>query len=162
MDLVNAKSASPWARCSPASLRAPTSRHRLIEDLHEHLGRHRHSCSLSTLGDRAANATVDYLGPTIVTKEGAPTEPGPKDTPLSPSDFVTVWVGQCTIGGTSVWHCHILSHEDGAMVMMMRPPGRGHRNTDRAAGDSQPSAARPADPPAVTNRVRTRTRWPAR
>ena len=64
---------------------------------------------------------MDYLGPTIVTKEGAPTEPGPKDSPLSPPDFVTVWVGQCTIGGTSVWHCHILSHEDGAMVEMMRP-----------------------------------------
>jgi spore coat protein A len=48
-------------------------------------------------------------------------ESGPKDTFVSPPDFITVWVGQYTIGGTSVWHCHILSHEDGAMVMMMRP-----------------------------------------
>ena len=48
-------------------------------------------------------------------------ESGPKDTFVSPPDFITVWVGQYTIGGVSVWHCHILSHEDGAMVMMMRP-----------------------------------------
>jgi len=48
-------------------------------------------------------------------------ESGPKDTFVSPPDFITVWVGQYTIGGTAVWHCHILSHEDGAMVMMMRP-----------------------------------------
>jgi spore coat protein A len=48
-------------------------------------------------------------------------ESGPKDTFISPPDYITVWVGQYTIGGTSVWHCHILSHEDGAMVEMMRP-----------------------------------------
>jgi spore coat protein A len=48
-------------------------------------------------------------------------EAGPKDTFVSPPDYITVWVGQYNIGGTSVWHCHILSHEDGAMVMMMRP-----------------------------------------
>ncbi|MEO5745647.1 MAG: multicopper oxidase domain-containing protein, partial [Terracoccus sp.] len=48
-------------------------------------------------------------------------ESGPKDTFISPPDYITVWVGQYNIGGTSVWHCHILSHEDGAMVMMMRP-----------------------------------------
>ena len=48
-------------------------------------------------------------------------ESGPKDTFIAPPDFITVWVGQYNIGGTSVWHCHILSHEDGAMVMMMRP-----------------------------------------
>jgi len=48
-------------------------------------------------------------------------ESGPKDTFVSPPDYITVWVGQYTIGGTSVWHCHILSHEDGDMVMMMRP-----------------------------------------
>ena len=47
--------------------------------------------------------------------------PGPKDTFVSPSDYITVWVGAHNIGGTSVWHCHILSHEDGDMVMMMRP-----------------------------------------
>ena len=48
-------------------------------------------------------------------------ESGPKDTFVAPPDFITVWVGRYTIGGTSVWHCHILSHEDGAMVAMMRP-----------------------------------------
>jgi spore coat protein A len=48
-------------------------------------------------------------------------ESGPKDTFVSPPDFITVWVGQYNIGGTTVWHCHILSHEDGDMVMMMRP-----------------------------------------
>lgn len=49
-------------------------------------------------------------------------ESGPKDTFISPPDYITVWVGQYNIGGTSVWHCHILSHEDGdGMVMMMRP-----------------------------------------
>ena len=48
-------------------------------------------------------------------------ESGPKDTFVAPPDFITVWVGQYTIGGTSVWHCHILSHEDGPMVAMMRP-----------------------------------------
>jgi Multicopper oxidase len=48
-------------------------------------------------------------------------ESGPKDTFVAPPDYITVWVGQYNIGGTSVWHCHILSHEDGAMVMMMRP-----------------------------------------
>lgn len=48
-------------------------------------------------------------------------ESGPKDTFISPPDYITVWVGQYTIGGATVWHCHILSHEDGAMVMMMRP-----------------------------------------
>lgn len=48
-------------------------------------------------------------------------ESGPKDTFVSPPDFITVWVGQYTIGGASVWHCHLLSHEDGAMAMMMRP-----------------------------------------
>ena len=48
-------------------------------------------------------------------------ESGPKDTFVSPPDSITVWVGQYTIGGTSVWHCHILSHEDGIIVEMMRP-----------------------------------------
>ncbi len=48
-------------------------------------------------------------------------ESGPKDTFVSPPDYITVWVGQYTIGGASVWHCHILSHEDGSMVEMMRP-----------------------------------------
>jgi spore coat protein A len=50
-------------------------------------------------------------------------ESGPKDTFVSPPDYITVWVGAYTIAGTSVWHCHILSHEDGMdpMVGMMRP-----------------------------------------
>ena len=47
-------------------------------------------------------------------------ESGPKDTFVAPKDTVTVWVGKYTIGGTSVWHCHILSHEDAA-IEMMRP-----------------------------------------
>ena len=48
-------------------------------------------------------------------------ESGPKDTFVAPKDYLTVWVGQYTIAGKSVWHCHILSHEDGMKVMMMRP-----------------------------------------
>ena len=47
-------------------------------------------------------------------------ESGPKDTFVSPPDAITVWVSTFTIEGTSVWHCHILSHEDG-MIPMMRP-----------------------------------------
>jgi spore coat protein A len=47
-------------------------------------------------------------------------EAGPKDTFVAPKDAITVWVGRYTIGGKSVWHCHILSHED-ASVEMMRP-----------------------------------------
>jgi spore coat protein A len=45
-------------------------------------------------------------------------ESGPKDTFVAPVDAITVWVGQFTIGGESVWHCHILSHEDATMEMM--------------------------------------------
>jgi FtsP/CotA-like multicopper oxidase with cupredoxin domain len=50
-------------------------------------------------------------------------EPVPKDTFVSPPGTITVWVGKYTIGtdGVSVWHCHILSHEDNAMAPMMRP-----------------------------------------
>jgi len=48
-------------------------------------------------------------------------ESGPKDTFVAPKDTITVWVGKYTIGGTSVWHCHILSHEDSSIVEMMRP-----------------------------------------
>lgn len=47
-------------------------------------------------------------------------ESGPKDTFVAPKDTITVWVGKYTIGGKSVWHCHILSHEDAA-IQMMRP-----------------------------------------
>jgi len=48
---------------------------------------------------------------------------GPKDTLVSPPGTITVWVGKYTIGtdGVSVWHCHILSHEDNAEAPMMRP-----------------------------------------
>ncbi len=38
-------------------------------------------------------------------------ESGPKDTFVAPKDTITVWVGKYTIGGTSVWHCHILPHD---------------------------------------------------
>jgi FtsP/CotA-like multicopper oxidase with cupredoxin domain len=48
-------------------------------------------------------------------------ESGPKDTYVAPTDFITVWIGQYTIGGLSVWHCHILSHEDSSIEEMMRP-----------------------------------------
>lgn len=52
-------------------------------------------------------------------------ESGPKDTFVSPPDYITAWVGKYTIPGTSAWHCHILSHEDGAgtngAIEMMRP-----------------------------------------
>ncbi len=48
-------------------------------------------------------------------------ESGPKDTFVSPKNMITVWVGTYSIGGTSVWHCHILSHEDAFMMEMMRP-----------------------------------------
>jgi spore coat protein A len=48
-------------------------------------------------------------------------EAGPKDTFVAPKDTITVWVGRYTIAGTSVWHCHILSHEDSNIVEMMRP-----------------------------------------
>ncbi|HEY5248909.1 MAG TPA: multicopper oxidase domain-containing protein [Dermatophilaceae bacterium] len=56
-------------------------------------------------------------------------ESGPKDTFVAPRDYITVWVAKHTIAGLSVWHCHILSHEDmmamgddGAMRDgMMRP-----------------------------------------
>ena len=47
-------------------------------------------------------------------------ESGPKDTFVSPPDYITAWVGTYTIGGKTFWHCHILSHED-ADMMMMRP-----------------------------------------
>ena len=48
-------------------------------------------------------------------------ESGPKDTFVAPKDTITVWVGTYTIAGTSVWHCHILSHEDSSIQEMMRP-----------------------------------------
>ena len=50
-------------------------------------------------------------------------ESGPKDTFVSPPNTITVWASTFTIGtdGVSVWHCHILSHEDNAMSPMMRP-----------------------------------------
>ncbi|MEV1244226.1 multicopper oxidase family protein [Nonomuraea sp. NPDC050022] len=55
----------------------------------------------------------------------APYESGPKETFVSPPDFITVWATKFTVGGSSVWHCHIMSHEDGAStggaIEMMRP-----------------------------------------
>ena len=47
-------------------------------------------------------------------------ESGPKDTFVSPPNMVTVWVTTFTIPGTSVWHCHILEHED--MMMTTTSP----------------------------------------
>jgi spore coat protein A len=66
-------------------------------------------------------ATFDETG--ALTSVGAYQPPGafesgPKDTFVSPKGFITAWVGTFTIGGRSVWHCHILSHED---TTMMRP-----------------------------------------
>jgi spore coat protein A len=43
-------------------------------------------------------------------------ESGPKDTFVAPPNMVTVYVGTYTIAGDSVWHCHILSHEDMMMT----------------------------------------------
>jgi FtsP/CotA-like multicopper oxidase with cupredoxin domain len=55
----------------------------------------------------------------------APYETGPKDTFVAPPGFITAWVVTFTIKGSAVWHCHILSHEDGASTggaeEMMRP-----------------------------------------
>jgi len=55
----------------------------------------------------------------------APYETGPKETIVAPPDFITVWVATFTVSGNSVWHCHIMSHEDGAStggaIEMMRP-----------------------------------------
>ncbi|MEV4111369.1 multicopper oxidase domain-containing protein [Nonomuraea sp. NPDC049695] len=55
----------------------------------------------------------------------APYETGPKETFVAPPDYITVWAGKFTVGGSSVWHCHIMSHEDGAStggaIEMMRP-----------------------------------------
>lgn len=55
----------------------------------------------------------------------APYETGPKETLVAPPGFITAWVVTFTIPGASVWHCHIMSHEDGAStggeVEMMRP-----------------------------------------
>ncbi|MER5393695.1 multicopper oxidase domain-containing protein [Saccharopolyspora sp. NPDC002686] len=54
-----------------------------------------------------------------------PYETGPKEDFVSPPDYITAWAGTFTVPGASVWHCHILSHEDGAStggaVEMMRP-----------------------------------------
>jgi spore coat protein A len=47
-------------------------------------------------------------------------ESGPKDTFVSPPNMVTVWVATFNIPGNSVWHCHILSHED--MMMTTTSP----------------------------------------
>ena len=47
-------------------------------------------------------------------------ESGPKDTFVSPPNMVTVWVATFTIPGNSVWHCHILEHED--MMMTTTSP----------------------------------------
>jgi spore coat protein A, manganese oxidase len=66
-------------------------------------------------------ATFDESGkPTWVGafQPPAPYESGPKDTFVAPKGYITAWVGTFTVGGASVWHCHILSRED---TTMMRP-----------------------------------------
>ncbi len=55
-------------------------------------------------------------------------ESGPKDTFVSPPDMVTVWVGTFTIAGNSVWHCHILEHED--MMMTTTSPAGNPVDSD--------------------------------
>ena len=50
-------------------------------------------------------------------------ESGPKDTFVSPPNMVTVWVATFTIPGNSVWHCHILEHEDMMMTVDNPTPG---------------------------------------
>src|SRR5450631_670335 len=44
----------------------------------------------------------------------------PKGHLVSPPNMVTVWVATFNIPGNSVWHCHILSHED--MMMTTTSP----------------------------------------
>ncbi len=67
--------------------------------------------------DAAGRPVASTIGPF---QPAGAFESGPKDTFVSPKDAITVWVGKFTIGGASVWHCHILSHEDAA-IEMMRP-----------------------------------------
>jgi spore coat protein A len=72
--------------------------------------------------DANGNPVPSTIGPF---EPPAPYETGPKETLVSPPDYITVWVARFTVGGASVWHCHIMSHEDGASrggaIEMMRP-----------------------------------------
>ena len=95
-------------------------------------------------------------------------ESGPKDTFVSPKNMITVWVGTYTIGGTSVWHCHILSHEDAFMMEMMRPLVVGNAPQTQLPSGSHDEPARPTGAPAVaqiggrTYAPEHRRRWPHR
>jgi spore coat protein A len=86
---------------------------------------HEHMVELRLVGRWQVGAWDDAGRPVPSTigafQPAAPFESGPKDTFVSPKDAITVWVGTYNIGGTSVWHCHILSHEDAFMMEMMRP-----------------------------------------
>ncbi|MDT0464519.1 multicopper oxidase family protein [Streptomyces gibsoniae] len=63
---------------------------------------------------------------TIGPFEPAPAyQSGPKDVFDSDPDYITAWVGTFPIEGTTVWHCHMATHEDGVnsngAIEMMRP-----------------------------------------
>ncbi|MEU6967476.1 multicopper oxidase domain-containing protein [Kitasatospora aureofaciens] len=65
---------------------------------------------------------------TIGPFEPAPAyQSGPKDVFDSDPDYITAWVSKFPIKGTSVWHCHMATHEDGinanpiGSIEMMRP-----------------------------------------
>ncbi|MFD2415952.1 multicopper oxidase family protein [Amycolatopsis pigmentata] len=90
---------------------------------------HEHLVELRLVGrwhvgrwDAGGNPVPSTIGPF---EPAAAFESGPKDTFITPPDSITVWVGRYTVPGTAVWHCHIMSHEDGAAsggeVEMMRP-----------------------------------------
>jgi FtsP/CotA-like multicopper oxidase with cupredoxin domain len=56
---------------------------------------------------------------------------GPKDVFDSDPNYITAWVSKFPIKGTTVWHCHMATHEDGinsnGAVEMMRPLVIGHK-----------------------------------
>jgi spore coat protein A len=68
---------------------------------------------------------------TIGPFEPAPAyQSGPKDVFSSDPDYITAWVSKFPIEGTTVWHCHMATHEDGlnsnGAIEMMRPLVVGH------------------------------------
>lgn len=90
---------------------------------------HEHLVELRLVGrwhvgrwDAKGNPDPSTIGPF---EPASAFESGPKDTFVAPPDSITVWVGTYTIPGTAVWHCHIMSHEDGAAsggeAEMVRP-----------------------------------------
>ncbi|WP_179022870.1 multicopper oxidase family protein [Streptomyces sp. IMTB 2501] len=96
---------------------------------------HEHIAELRLIGrwhvgqpDTTGKPVPGTIGPF---EPAAAYESGPKDTFVSPPDYITAWVGKYTIPGISVWHCHILSHEDGSStggtIEMMRPLAVGSK-----------------------------------